>query len=180
MVWLRTLLRALVFPAWVILAMNLPESFFPNFNLFILFPVGAIALLIWAIIHFVQGATAAWRREWLPAAADLLSIMIVIIALQPATRSVIWVSRYAHLATFIAWNAASTIAPEKREGPAEIFDWGGQGLAAGASESRYLVRDASGKTQKDIGEKPDPNYLGAIVETRHLIGSYYLRTLYIP
>ena len=180
MVWLSAIRRLLLFPICVLVAVGLPDSFLPNFSLFIVDPLAIIALLIWAVSQLVRSAMAAWRRDWRVSAIRLIAIVIVALFFRPVIQSVDWVSRYAHLTAFVAWNAINPVTPDKREGHLEVFNWGGQGLAAGASEERFLVRDPNGKSQQVLGIRAWPNYPDAKNGTWRLAGSYYLRILYYP
>jgi hypothetical protein len=178
--WIKSLFHLLRFPAIVMMALGLPNSFFPELSLFILFPLALIALLIWAVVGLVMSARAAWRRDWRRAAIFPVAIIVSVIAFRPANDALIWASHYAHLAWFVARDAVSPVEPDKREAGVDVFYWGAQGLAAGASEERYLLHDPERRAQKSIGLRPDPKYPGAAINTLHLAGSYYLRILYYP
>jgi len=180
MVSLRALLGPLAFPACVVAGLGLPDSFFPNFTLFLLFPLAFVSLAIWTLIHLVRAVRAGWHRNWSVGASHITAIVIAVILYGPIERSFAWVSRYLHLATFVAIDAISPFQPDKREGRVDVFDWGGQGLAAGASEMRFLVRDPIGKARAAMGNVPVSDYPGASIETRHLMGNYYLRILHYP
>lgn len=180
MVWLRSIRQALFFPTAVIVLAGLPDSFLPNFTLYILFTLALILLAIWTLAQLVSGALAAWRRAWHLAAVSFLSVALVVVAFRPVISAINWLSRYVHLTEFSVRNTISVVSPDKREGTIEVFNWGAQGISAGASEERFLLRDPDRKSQSVVGTKPWPDYPGAAIETRHLIGAYYLRVLHYP
>jgi len=163
-----------------VLAVGLPDSFLPNATLFLIFLPGLFVLIVWSLVQLVLGAIAVWRRAWRIATIRFLAIAVVVLTFYPASDAVRWISRYAHLATFVAWNTVSPISPDKHEASIEVFDWGAQGISAGASEERFLLRDPSQTSQQVLGRRPWPKYPDAAIETEHLVGAYYLRILYYP
>ena len=110
----------------------------------------------------------------------MLAIIAIGACWLPAAKALRLLSDYAHLVLMYPLYTTQIVKPDKRTAGTETFDWGAEGLVAGGSTERYLIHDLDGKLDKEIGVRPMPRYPEASIDTKWLIGSFYIRELNYP
>jgi hypothetical protein len=163
------LLRPAYVPVGAALVVGTAYSFSPQFGS-VWFVLGLLVASVWLFRMFVRIASAAKHRLWRRA----ISLFAIFVCVWPVMGAALFAGDYIHLG--LAYPFYEMAIERSSDGQAKpmTFRWSGIGFAGSASTGRSVVHDASGETALRLGRKEVPDYPGVLVNTRHLLGNFYL------
>jgi hypothetical protein len=168
-----SLLRWIGIPLAIAVLTSTVMSFIAGPGWILALLLGALSFIGWAVALLVSTIRAAIRRHWRSAA--LLSCAFV--GALPLVFVGILSGDYVHLALMYPYYAVQIRQYPDWQAKETRFSWGDEAVTVlDGIRLRTLVYDASGKTV--VGDRPDPKVGGLRLNTRRLIGNFYLELDY--
>ena len=129
-----------------------------------------LVIVIWVLSVIIYTILAAFRHSW---QESIYRLFVLVLAI-PLTALAFLPGDYVHLMVMYPAYAQTLADNQLKE---TTFYWGGIGFAGSATIDRFLVYDHAGKLDTEIGSRrlnTDPTFW---VQTRHLIGHFYIRMI---
>jgi hypothetical protein len=170
--FLRRAALELAFPLGLFLAFGTLCSFFRDVD-FLFFFFGVIALFLWLVVQVVRVVAALWKQKWPKAGLIVAGVGSAFLLALP----VMMAGDYVHLALMYPFYEDRIVALHSQR---VSFNWGADGFVGVGGTDYVLVYDPVGAIQKEGPVLRFPDGSEFPVGVRHLIGSFYLRTIFYP
>jgi hypothetical protein len=140
--------------------------------------VAILLLAMWSLALLTLAARALFRKNW-----EIVGALFCSLLLSP---SVFFVGtkpgNYIHLAMMLPYYSIEVRRQPDWQSKPVRFYWGDKAVwVLDGSQPTWLVYDVSGKTAAGNNQAHDgDNFPGYSLDTRHLVGNYYLSTYHSP
>jgi len=124
-------------------------------------------------VQVVRVIAALWKRKWPKAALIFAGVGLALLLALP----VMMAGDYVYLALMYPFYEDRIVASHSQR---VSFNWGADGFAGLGSTDYVLVYDRVGLIRKEAPVQKFPDGSEFPVSARHLIGSFYLRTIDYP